>query len=213
MLFFLTGEIQTGKTRWLEQAIAGLACKGVGVHGVIAPGVWRVHQGVDEAGNPREEYEKLGIDNMLLPSRELVPFARRQSDALADGSYDTQSQSARAQLAWAIDDGAIERVNGHFKQLIAQAESETAASAARRAILVVDELGRLELLRGEGLTHAVELLERGASQAFPHALVVVRASLLDVARERFSQASWGGMTAIAPNDEGLAQLRAAFSLG
>ena len=41
MLYILTGEIQTGKTRWLQALIDKLAEKGVPLEGVLAPGVWR----------------------------------------------------------------------------------------------------------------------------------------------------------------------------
>ena len=40
MLFLLTGDVQIGKTRWLEGLIAALADAGVGADGVVAPGQW-----------------------------------------------------------------------------------------------------------------------------------------------------------------------------
>ena len=58
MLFFLTGEVQIGKTRWLMDALTQLAERGVEPCGVIAPGQWIPRDG---------GFEKLGIDNMLLP--------------------------------------------------------------------------------------------------------------------------------------------------
>lgn len=48
--------------------------------------------------------------------------------------------------------------------------------------LIVDELGPLELERGEGLTNAVELLKSGE---FEKALIVVRPHLVDKAKEIF----------------------------
>lgn len=195
MLLFLTGEIQTGKTRWLMRVIETLERRGVKPCGVVAPGIWM----------PRDDgFEKLGIDNLLLPEHRTVPFARRRDLAQADGAYDEGSQSARADLQWAIDDGAIGEVNAHFDRLAGW-------NGTGKRLLVVDEFGHLELLRGEGLTSAVALIDRGASEAFPHALVVVRAQLLETARERFSDAPWGGMLAIAPDDDGEARLIAAFA--
>ena len=44
MLFLLTGDVQIGKTRWLERLAAELAGDGVPVAGVLAPGVWRVRE-------------------------------------------------------------------------------------------------------------------------------------------------------------------------
>lgn len=48
--------------------------------------------------------------------------------------------------------------------------------------LVVDELGPLELERGEGLTNAIELLK---SDEYKKALVVVRPYLVEKAKEIF----------------------------
>ena len=36
MLYVLTGDIQTGKTRWLQETIAALEASGVSPYGVIA---------------------------------------------------------------------------------------------------------------------------------------------------------------------------------
>ena len=63
MLFILTGDIRTGKTTWLEARVHELETAGVPVRGVLAPGVWR-------------DGEKVGIENVLLPSRERVLLAK-----------------------------------------------------------------------------------------------------------------------------------------
>lgn len=66
-------------------------------------------------------------------------------------------------------------------------------------MLVVDELGRLELLRGCGLTNAPAILDAGPTPQFPHAIAVVRETLLDEARRRFKP-RWGKATVIGPDD-------------
>ena len=207
MLFVLTGDVQIGKTRWLTRRVEELAAAGVPVAGVVAPGVWRERQpgepdGV-HGGSAVGRFEKLGIDNVLLPGGERVPFARRRDLAQAAGTYEAASQSAQAQLGWAIDDAAIDRVNAHFAQIAA------GVGDARPGLLVVDELGRLELLRGAGLTAAVELLDGGPTARFPHALIVVRDRLLDDARARFAPA-WGAPVLLAPDDSSTVLLRSAF---
>ena len=71
MLFLLTGDVQIGKTRWLEDLCASLQAAGTCVAGVVAPGQWVPRpegqpggkHGFDGAGR----FEKLGIDNVLLP--------------------------------------------------------------------------------------------------------------------------------------------------
>lgn len=40
MLFLLTGDVQIGKTRWLEDLCASLQAAGTCVAGVMAPGQW-----------------------------------------------------------------------------------------------------------------------------------------------------------------------------
>lgn len=274
MLFFLTGEIQTGKTRWLSNLVEELEAAGVGVAGVLAPGVWRARsekevaeraaargaqaarstaqsegkcadaradksadaspgksarRHPDPAGEGR--FEKLGIDNVLLPQHERITFARRGDLAKAEGAHRPESQSARAGLAWEIDDEAVARVNAHFAHLAEEgadanmkpdagaagakdADAGTRAAGAAGAggdtvnatkpgagesLLVIDELGRLELLRGEGLVGAMRLLEAGPSRRFPHALVVVRESLLEKAHAVFDDI-WQDVTEIAPGD-------------
>lgn len=202
MLFFLTGDIQTGKTRWLTSVLDELCSVGVEPAGVMAPGIWR---DLGPQASPR--FEKLGIDNVLLPEGEFVPFARREDLALVEGSFDESSQSARAQLHWAIDDTAISRVNAHFDELGERALAETRTTPS---LLVIDELGRLELLRGEGITSALQLLDGGATPAFPHALAIVRSDLLPAALERFAGANWNGMQVIHADEEGRAALLEAF---
>lgn len=212
MLFALTGGIQTGKTRWLCRLVEALGAEGVRCAGVTAPGVWRKRQlgatlpegerAVDSRAE--SEYEKLGIDNVLLPGGERVPFARRVDLACQAGAYNSRSQSARAGLGWAIDDAAIARVNAHFRKL-----ADACQNAA--SLLIVDELGRLELMRGEGLVEAMALLDRGPTRAFPHVLVVVREDLLPLARERLAPV-WGAPVPIHPDDAGVDRVRAVLGV-
>lgn len=202
MLFLLTGEVQIGKTRWLESLVTELADCGVSCVGVLAPGQWVPSEGEHADANG---FEKLGIDNVLLPSGERIPFARRGDLARADGTFDEESQAAKAELAWYIDDAAIDRVNAHFNEIA------THASAAAPGLLIVDELGRLEIWRGGGLTSAMALLAQGPTTAFPHALVVVRDYLLDDAEALFAEA-WPDRCRIKPNGAARETILAAFEV-
>lgn len=265
MLFFLTGDVQIGKTRWLDRTIGELARAGVPSAGVLAPGVWR--ERAEGEGAPAcaaagaGRYEKLGIDNVLLPQGERVAFARRRDLAAREGSYRPGSQSAAAQLVWEIDDAAIARVNAHFDRLAAgvgdggnlaaaagaqgggegagacgrvlapagavhggdsaavagaasngEAQPPAGTPAARGGLLVVDELGQLELLRGGGLSSAVALLQAGPSARFPHAVAVVRDWLLEQADGLLAEA-WPERASIAPGEDARRALRTAFGLG
>ena len=274
MLFLLTGDVQIGKTRWLENLCASLQAAGTCVAGVVAPGQWVPRpegqpggkHGFDGAGR----FEKLGIDNVLLPQGKRIEFARRRDLAAKSKAFTEGTQAKAAKLGWAISDTAIAQVNAHFATLAKQAsiapadsgaddstttqaevdtpaaapldngvcppvaaetaaktsplvqtntgESTAAATAAKaggnvlaaapaanetrlapHAMLVVDELGRLELLHSCGLTNALAILDAGPTPQFPHAIAVVRETLLDEARRRF-EPRWGKATVIGPND-------------
>lgn len=201
MLFLLTGDVQIGKTRWLESLCASLQAAGTCVAGVVAPGQWAPRpegqpggkHGFDGTGR----FEKLGIDNVLLPQGTRIEFARRRDLAAKSKAFTEGTQAKAAKLGWAISDTAIAQVNVHFAALAKQAANET--RLAPHAVLVVDELGRLELLRGCGLTNALAILDAGPTPQFPHAIAVVRETLLDEARRRF-EPRWGKPIAIGPDD-------------
>ena len=177
MLLILTAPIQTGKTRWLEALISELASRGVASYGVVAPGRW--HREPDVEGG---ELVKDGIDNVLLPSGERVRLAEA-----------ARGHDGTVGLGWSFDADALARVDGHFAELASHADGAP-------GLLVVDELGPLELKRGEGLVHAVRLLEHGPAPAWLHAVVVVRPALVPLAKERF-QAAWGDLEPIVPGDD------------
>lgn len=250
MLLILTGDVEIGKTTWLTKAVDALTAAGVRCDGVLAPGVWQ--------RRADDSLDKLGIDNLLLPSHEKIPFARRADLAQAEGVFDEGAQSAKAQLKWHISDRTIARVNAHFDALMkengclvenmrgveAQAAmpsdkkrgiapapasadatppSDLAAGSdpslrcqppscrqsepeqqpgRRQRVLIVDELGQLELLRGEGLSSAVRMLEKGPCGIYAHAILIARDrfGLVEAAEQRFA-ASWGGSVRIAPTDD------------
>lgn len=233
MLYLLTGEVQTGKTRWLEALIARLAESGVAAYGVLAPGVWVP---AEPSG-----FEKLGIDNVLLPEGRRIPFARREDLAHIEGGFDPESQAAKAHLKWHISDSAIAEVNQHLASIPARIDEmraraldgcngasvlpcrqgsgcdsrngegvsagevadKSAGKRVSRGIIVIDELGPLELRRGQGIMRGVELLERGPMPGVQNAILIVRSSLADMADERFSEV-WGGSVRILPDDAGAA---------
>ena len=208
MLFVLTGQVQTGKTRWLEGLVRDLAERGVTAYGVLAPGVW-----VDCRDNleafPHADangFEKLGIDNVLLPDGQRIAFARRADLAEASGERDPNSQSSQAKLHWSISDEAIERVNRHFADLRVRAQAHDGTAGG---FLIVDELGQLELLHGGGLTEAVGILQDGPTPMTRHALVVVREALLAHLEGRFSR--WGQIELVNPDEPSRSRILATFA--
>ena len=73
---------------------------------------------------------------------------------------------------WKLEDGALEWANGVLRR------------AAGSEILLVDELGPMELLRGEGLVDGVRALDNGG---YALALAVVRPELIPLVLERWPQ--------------------------
>ena len=180
MLFILTGDIQAGKTTWLEARVRELEAAGVPVCGVLAPGVWR-------------DGEKVGIENVLLPSREHVLLAKPIK----------RGQSPFG-LGWEFDAEALARVNAHLTELAA------AAGDMRPGLLVIDEIGPLELRRGAGLAEALKLLDAGPAPAWPHALVIARTALAEEVATRLEPV-WGRCALILPDKSGSERLREALA--
>ena len=203
MLFLLTGDVQIGKTRWLERLASELYAEGCEVAGVVAPacGARRGRAG------SRSSASTTCCCRTASASRSRGGATSRAPRGLLD----PESQSEAAQLAWHISDDALARVNAHFG-LIAEGMCGGAEEGeARPRLLVVDELGRLELERGCASYTYIYLLARGATARFPHALAVVRDWLLPRAVERFG-AAWGGARAISPDDGARGLVRAACDL-
>ena len=175
MLFILTGDIRSGKTTWLEARVRELEAAGDPVYGVLAPGVWR-------------DGEKMGIQNVLLPSHERVLLATPAEDGCSTG------------LGWDFDANALARVNAHLTELAAT------SGDMRPGLLVIDETGPLELRRGEGLTAALELLDAGPTPAWPHALVVVRSALAEEVAARLKPV-WEQCAHVFPDKSGVERLR------
>jgi nucleoside-triphosphatase THEP1 len=200
MLFLLTGAIQIGKTRWLKCLVDDLEAWGVVCLGVLSPGIWR--EGRDGEGGVA--YEKLGIETVFLPGRERAVFARRRDLAEQEGALDARWQSSQAALGWVIPDEALKAVNRHFDALgeaVAPSPSAQDARAVPPGILIVDELGRLELEADGGFTSAVRLLQAGPTAGYGHALIVVRDSLVEKASVRFASV-WSDVRIISPHEEG-----------
>lgn len=203
VLFILTGKVQIGKSRWLEGLIDDLAHESIDSYGVISAGVW-IESDSDRAN--AQGFEKLGIDSVLLPGKERIPFAQRLDLAKANGSFDAQSQAGKVGLGWHISDAAIDRVNGHLGDIRKASSHSVRAS---EGLLVIDEVGRLELENDGGLVEAMRLLEQGPTERFLHALVVARDIFADEVASRFSGA-WKGATMISPDDEGAHLILAAM---
>lgn len=142
-------------------------------------------QGVDVQGvyTPAifEGDTKTGIAATLLPSMEHFCLATKRPFEDCD--------MEKGKLGWIFDEQRIEQINAHL------------ATCTDAQLLIIDELGPMEMLRNEGYTEGLALLDNRQVQ---NALLVVRPSLLDAARER-----WGEFETLTPEssiDEFLSSL-------
>ena len=123
-----------------------------------------------------------------------------------------------------MPEDSLERVNEHLRSLFSgdassaagitciEAEAaEASADVAPASLLVIDEVGRLELLRNGGLTAALDILDAGPSALFAHTLIIVREELLPIALDRF-EPMWGSVQVVSPDDAGRALMLGAFRL-
>jgi hypothetical protein len=172
--------------------VAKLEAGGMRVEGVLAPGIWRERHSEDGT----QRFEKLGIENVLLPSKDRILFARRRDLAQKDNQLNPSSESAQAGLGWEISAEALAKVNRHFATI--REERRLAEPSTSPRFTVVDELGRLELEFGGGLFEALRLLDDGPQHERDHAIVVVRSRLVELAEQRLAHA-WPESKRITPH--------------
>ena len=111
------------------------------------------------------EGRKVGIDAMDLRSGEIRPLAWRH-DPTRPGTLEMGS--------WSFDEAVLAWGNDLLR------------GSTPCELLVVDELGPLELLEGRGWTAGLEAIDSGG---YDRALVVVRPGLLEHARTRWPHAA------------------------
>ena len=153
-LILIAGPGGSGKTSWCRQ----LASSAVDLHmqprGLLSPAVF-----VD--GN------KVAIDLLDLDSGE-----KRRLAVKREHTSSTQAGlSIVATQDWLFDTEALSWGNQILSRLVVQNE-----------LLILDELGPLELLENSGLTAGLELITR---RAYRLACLVVRSTLVQHARERW----------------------------
>lgn len=119
--------------------------------------------------------EKIAIDLIDISSNVNKRMAIRQSAPVI-------GFQSKGSLNWLFNDQVLKWGNDILQKL------------NRSDLLVVDELGPLELLENEGLTNGLKLIEE---QSYRLACIVVRPSLLATALERWP---WGAVLDISNKD-------------
>lgn len=153
-IWLVVGESGSGKTTFCQQVIALARQQGARVSGLLCPARF-------------ENEAKVGFDVWDLSSgaqrrlgwhRDLTPQPADGTPPIAIGE-------------WLLDGEAVEWGNQVLRRSLPC------------DLLVIDELGPLELLAHQGWQAALEVLDSGPYRL---ALVTVRLSLRDLARQRWS---------------------------
>lgn len=157
----LSGESGCGKTTLCTQVVALARARGLAVAGVLAP--------------PRlADGRKVGLDVEDLRTGQRRPLA----EACAEPCRSACAEHCRS-IVGLTDGPATE--SWHFHAAGLAWGTMVLRHATPCDLLLIDELGPLELIRGQGWTVGLDLLRAGRYRL---ALVVVRPELLPRLQER-----------------------------
>jgi nucleoside-triphosphatase THEP1 len=155
----LTGEVHVGKTTVCRAVVHLARQRGYCVRGILTPTI------LDDQG------QRLGIAAVDLASGEQRPLARSCS-AISGMAQDVNCSGPRVG-DYCFDVGALQWGQDVIVQAI----------GASYDLLVVDEIGRLELEQSTGFSQALDLLAGTTAQPIAgHTLLVVRKPLLPAFR-------------------------------
>lgn len=156
-IVLVSGLRQTGKTTWCRALVEHARDAGIAAAGLLAPAVF-------------DGRHKSAIDQLDLRTGEIRRLAERRRAFRGRWAFGNNEP----RTAWRFDDGTIAWANS---VLLEERERD-----ARPDVLIVDELGPLELIHGEGIATAMTILDE---RRYRLAVVVVRSSLLARALDRW----------------------------
>ena len=157
LIALVTGEIGCGKTTACRRAIDLLRARGVPVSGILSPARFDIN------GN------KIGIDALDVATGERWPLA----DVVPGGRTTIGRYTFDAQtMDWAI---------GRLQEAVA-----VPRRAGDRCVLVLDEIGPLELKRQGGFAALLDPLVD--PDLVPRGLVIVRRAYVEILERRISRA-------------------------
>jgi nucleoside-triphosphatase THEP1 len=154
MLILLSGPVGSGKTTLCQRLVNLAGRQGFQVGGVLTPAVVRdgIKVGIEAVNLSTGEVRRLSRNNRERARNTCAPGTTRVGQYVLDDRT----------LSWAV-------------ALCAEALAG-ANAAAPDSLVFVDEIGRLELDRGEGLARLIPLL---AQPRDARVIVIVRDTLLD----------------------------------
>jgi len=183
MLYILTGGSGAGKSTWINRLITLARKNDVIVDGTVSPAVFE---------GEADAIEKIGIDSVLLPEDRRIRLATRRDLATTNESPDLVIRNhtpenhplqntllkprLKAGNGWAFSPEAVEEVNTHLTSL------RKMEICYGNRLLVIDELGPLELLQGSGFIEGLALID---DAIYRHTIVVIRPILVEAAKERW----------------------------
>jgi len=171
ILYLLTAPSGAGKTTFCAALAEQARAAGWDVAGILCPPVF-------------EKGEKVGILAQNLRTRETRPLAISSHLPLST-SHSSPLPTFHLPLGnWLFDSSVIAWGN------------ETLASCLPADLFIVDELGPLELIRGEGWTNALEALRQAK---YKIGIAVVRPGLLETAQKLFPRAQALSLPQTAPD--------------
>lgn len=156
-IVIVTGPSGSGKTTHCEHRVVAAHAQDWDVAGVLSPARF-------------DGAEKVGIDVVDLRSGERRALAGLRPSELEHG---TVAETGIVPVRWQFDPASLDWGN------------QVLARSAPCDLLVVDELGPLEWLHGQGWIAGLAAVE---TRAFVTALVVVRPSLVEIALARWPDA-------------------------
>jgi nucleoside-triphosphatase THEP1 len=157
-LILITGSSGSGKTTWCEALVDQAHQMGISAVGLLSPPVY--------AGD-----RKIGIDLLDLETQE-----RRRLAWLRTSQEPTPAGPAT--IDWQFDPQVLAWGDNRLRQTDANQK-------ALQNLLILDELGPLEFVRGQGWQSGLRMID---GRGFWLACVVVRPALLPVALARWP---WG----------------------
>lgn len=171
LIVVLSGESGSGKTTICTRVVTLARARGLEVAGVLTPP--RLAGG-----------RKVGLDVEDIRTGQRRPLAEPYAEPCPESSGREPSARGRSQRACRSNAGAIEgpaTESWHFHMDGLTWGTKVLRHATPCDLLVIDELGPLELIQGQGWTVSLELLRAGRYRL---ALVVVRPALLPYFRKQ-----------------------------